>query len=166
MKDRRKRATAASSNNSTAAKQKIVLEKKRNRQTTNKNDKDIRVGISIIMNSKMVGTQKIDYSCDLDRFKLTYEIVKSSGSELPKHKKTWYKELMRVFESNESVDEYFFSIGIQYLVSHQVVEDTLKQFPSKPLGFAVDVDPFDYDSAMVACVDYDTWDKVRRMMAA
>lgn len=65
---------------------------------------------------------------------------------------------MDLIKSNAPVDEYFYTIGMHYLVSFDSVRVMLENQPCTALGFMIEPIQNDADGAMVFGVDYNTWE--------
>lgn len=122
-----------------------------------KNLKDIKVGISYFMTFvKSVPT--INYTTDLDRFTNTYNHVKNHPAGVIAFRSKMYELLMDLIKSNAPVDEYFYTIGMHYLVSFDSVRVMLENQPCTALGFMIEPIQNDADGAMVFGADYNTWE--------
>jgi hypothetical protein len=121
------------------------------------NPKDIKIGISYFMTFvKSVST--IDYTTDLDRFTNTYNHVKNHPAGVFAFRSKMYEILMDLIKSNAPVDEYFYTIGMHYLVSFDSVRMMLENQPQTALGFMIEPKKNDIDGAMVFGADYNTWE--------
>jgi len=122
-----------------------------------KNPKDIRVGISFLM-TFVKSRSTVDYSTDLDRFTMTYNYVRSHPSGLIAFRRKMYETLMYLIKSDAPIDEYFFTVGMHYLVTFDSVSITLKNHPYTGFGYMIEPLASDPNNAMLITVDYDSWE--------
>lgn len=128
-----------------------------NSGSATKNPKDIKIGISYFMTFvKSVST--IDYTTDLDRFTNTYNHVKNHPAGILAFRCKMFEILMDLIKSNAPVDEYFYTIGMHYLVTFDSVRMMLENQPNEALGFMIEPKQDDVDGAMLFAVDYNTWE--------
>jgi len=123
-----------------------------------KNPKDIRIGISYIMNHPRANCLKFDYSTDLDRFTRTYEHVKNHPAGADAFRKKMHSILMDLFLTDAPIDEYFFTIGMHYLVSFHLFEAVFNSKPNTGLGFIIEPIYDDYEFIKFTSTDYNTWE--------
>ena len=100
----------------------------------------------------------IDYTTDLDRFTNTYNHVKNHPAGILAFRCKMYEILMDLIKSNAPVDEYFYTIGMHYLVTFDSVRMMLENQPNEALGFMIEPKQDDVDGAMLFAVDYNTWE--------
>ncbi|MFM6995356.1 MAG: hypothetical protein ACKOWO_09610 [Sediminibacterium sp.] len=135
----------------------LNMGQKNNSGFATKNPKDIKIGISYFMTFVKCAS-KIDYTTDLDRFTNTYNHVKNHPAGVIAFRSEMYKILMELVKSNAPVDEYFYTIGMHYLVSFDPVRNILESQPQTALGFMVEPKKNDVDGAMVFASDYSFWE--------
>jgi hypothetical protein len=122
-----------------------------------KQPKDIKIGISYFMTFvKSVST--VDYTTDLERFTNTYNHVKNHPAGVLVFRSKMYEILMDLIKTNAPIDEYFYTIGMHYLVTFDSVKMMLENQPNTALGFMIEPVQNDVDGAMVFGVDYNTWE--------
>lgn len=122
-----------------------------------KNPKDIKIGISYFM-TFVHSVSTIDYTTDLDRFTNTFNHVRNHPAGVLSFRSQMYDILMYLVTSNAPIDEYFYTIGMHYLVSFDSVKIMLESQPNSALGFMIEPIKNDADHAMVLAVDYNTWE--------
>ncbi|MDF5691610.1 hypothetical protein [Aquirufa aurantiipilula] len=125
------------------------------------NAKEIQVGISLFMNHPIAGYQVIDYYTDLERFTLTHQFVNSTPENAIAYREKMHEILMDLFVQNAPIDEYFFTIGMHYLVSFQSPGAALKSNKFETLGFCIEPIFNDAHAAKVFTTDYPYWDSIR-----
>jgi len=119
--------------------------------------KDIKIGISYFM-TFVHSVSTIDYTTDLDRFTNTYNHVRNHPVGVLEFRRQMYEILMDLVKSNAPINEYFYTIGMHYLVSFDSVKVKLENQPRTALGFMIEPIKNDADRAMVIAVDYDSWE--------
>lgn len=119
--------------------------------------KDIRVGISLFMNHPTAGHQVIDYSTDLERFRLTHQHVNRTPEHTIAYKMQMHAMLMDLFIKNSPIDEHFFTIGMHYLAAFDSVGNALHSGMFEDYGFMIEPVHDDFDAAMVCTLDYEGW---------
>ena len=67
--------------------------------------------------------------------------------------------LMDLLDKKAPIDEYFFTIGMCYLVTFKSVELALNSKVLHNYGFMIEPFYNDFDAAMVYTIDYDSWYK-------
>lgn len=122
-----------------------------------KDPKEIKIGISFFM-TFVHSVSTIDYTTDLDRFTNTYNHVRNHPVGVLEFRRMTYERLMELINSNAPVDEYFYTIGMYYLVTFDSVKKKLESLPHSALGFMIEPIKNDADRAMVIAVDYDSWE--------
>jgi len=124
---------------------------------TTKQPKDIKIGISYFMTFvKSVST--VDYTSDLERFTNTYNHVINHPAGVLVIRSKMFEILMDLLHTNAPIDEYFYTIGMHYLVTFDSVKMMLENQPNTALGFMIEPVQSDVDGAMVFGVDYNTWE--------
>lgn len=121
--------------------------------------KDIRVGISIFINHPTAGQKVIDYTTDLERFRGTHQHVNLTPELTKAYKIEMHSILMDLLNKKAPIDEYFFTIGMHYLVTFKSVELALNSKVLHNYGFMIEPFYNDFDAAMVYTIDYDSWYK-------
>ena len=121
--------------------------------------KDIRVGISFFINHPTAGQKVIDYSTDLERFRSTHKHVNLTPENTMAFKIKMHQILMDLLIKKAPIDEYFFTIGMCYLVTFNTVGLALNSKKFQNYGFMIEPIYNDYDAAMVGIIDYDSWYK-------
>ena len=129
-----------------------------NSGSATKNPKDIRIGITFIMNHPKASSRTFDYSTDLDRFTRTYEHVKNHPAGTDVYRKEMHSILMDLFLTDAPIDEYFFTIGMHYLVSFHLFEAVFNSKPNTALGFIIEPIHDDYEFVKFTSTDYNTWE--------
>jgi len=132
--------------------------KKINSGAATKNPKDIRIGISLIMNHPKVNSRSFDYSTVLDRFTRTYEHVNKHPAGADAFRKEMHSILTGLFLTDAPIDEYFFTIGMHYLVSFHLFEAVFNSKPNTALGFIIEPIHDDYEFVKFTSTDYNTWE--------
>ena len=122
-----------------------------------KDPKDIKIGISYLM-SLEGSSSSIDYTTDLDRFTNTYNYVRNHPAGLLEFRRQMYEKLKNLINSNAPINEYFYTVGMHYLVSFETVKVLLQKLPQAAHGFMIAPNENDADHAMVLAVDYDSWE--------
>jgi hypothetical protein len=124
-----------------------------------KNPKDIKVGISYFMTFvKSVST--IDYTTDLDRFTNTYNHVRNHPAGVPEFRTQMYEKLKELINSNAPIDEYFYTIGMHYLVTFETVRVFFEVLPQEAHGFTIAPNENGADCAMVFGSTYASWENI------
>ncbi len=154
-REERKSANVFSSNYSSLKNLNMGQTNKRGSAT--KDPKDIKIGISYFM-SLEGSSSTIDYTTDLDRFTNTYNHVRNHPAGVLEFRRQMYENLMDLINSKAPIDEYFYTVGMYYLVTFDSVKKMLETLPHSALGFMIEPIKNDADHAMVLAVDYDSWE--------
>lgn len=124
--------------------------------------KDIRVGISFFMSHPTAGHQVIDFATNLERFTKTCEHVNQSPENTYSSMYHFHKRLMELYVSDKPIDEHFFTTAMHYMVAFGSIKNALNSDKFKDYGFMIGPKYNDFEDAMIATLDYDSWDHIRK----
>lgn len=124
-----------------------------------KNPKGIKIGISYLM-SLEGSISSIDYTTDLDRFTNTYNHVRNHPAGVLEFRNQMFEILKDLINSNAPIDEYFYTIGMHYLVTFETVRVFFEMLPQTTYGFIIAPNENGADFAMVFGADYNSWENI------
>ena len=156
-REERKSANVFSSNYSFLKSSNMGITSKSGSPT--KDPKDIKIGISYLM-SLEGSLSSIDYTTDLDRFTNTYNHVRNHPAGVPEFRTQMYEKLKDLINSNAPIDEYFYTIGMHYLVTFETVRVFFEVLPQEAHGFTIAPNENGADCAMVFGSTYDSWENI------
>lgn len=119
--------------------------------------RDIKIGVTYFNSEVNVNSSGIIYVTDLERFLNTYNYVHNYPLGIRLFREKIYQILIGLINANEPIDEYFYTIGLHYLVTFDTVSISLINQPLTDQGFIIEPKPNDADGAEVIGTDYDTW---------
>jgi hypothetical protein len=128
--------------------------------------KDIKVGISIQLTQANGEAFFIDYSTDLDRFRITLEYVRTHPAGIAAVRETMYRTLTELVDSNAPVDEYMFTIGMHYLVSFDICNELLKKVGNDSVGLVIFTNRNDIQDVNIIGLPFESWLKARQYINA
>ena len=155
--ERKERKSANVFNSNYSSLKNLNMGQTSKRGSATKDPKDIKIGISFFM-TFVNSVSTIDYTTDLDRFTNTYSYVRNHPAGVLEFRRQMYEKLMDLINSNAPIDEYFYTVGMHYLVTFDSVKKMLEALPHSALGFMIEPIKNDADHAMVLAVDYDSWE--------
>ncbi len=120
-----------------------------------------RVGISFIMYHPTAGSGVIDYVTDLERFTATFNHVRRDLHQLDAFRSEMHKILMELYVNRAPVDEFFYTIGMHFLVTFETPVIALRDLSGFEMGFQITPDHIYSESAFILSTDYETWDSMR-----
>jgi hypothetical protein len=127
------------------------------RGSATKDPKDIKIGISYLMNAEG-SIASINYTTNMDRFTNTYNHVRKHPAGVLEFRTQMYEKLKNLINSNAPIDEYFYTVGMHYLVSFETVRVLLEKLPQEAHGFMIVPNEDGADCAMVFGSDYNYWE--------
>lgn len=156
-KAERTSANAVVSNFSSLKKLKMGQTNKSGRATNN--PKDIKIGISYLV-SLGDSLSSIDYTTNLDRFTNTYNHVRNHPAGVLEFRRQMFEKLKDLINSNAPIDEYFYTVGMHYLVTFETVRVFFEMLPQTAHGFIIAPNENGADCAMVFGADYNSWENI------
>jgi hypothetical protein len=137
----------------------LDMGKTNKRGSATKDPKDIKIGISYLMNAEG-SIASINHTTNMDRFTNTYNYVRNHPAGVPEFRTQMYEKLKDLINSNAPIDEYFYTIGIHYLVTFETVRVLLEKLPQEAHGFVIVPNKDGADCALVFGSDYDCWENI------
>ena len=133
------------------------MKKNKNAAVTAKQEKQIRVGFTVCFSDSILGSRRLDFSADLDRFRTIFNHV--NGIKAPKQVVTekYHGFVMDLLKNDEPTGELFFTYCMHYAATRESVAMVVNSNPHEGVGFQIAISSNDSDASMVLATDYDTW---------
>ncbi|MEY2922686.1 MAG: hypothetical protein RL108_1312 [Bacteroidota bacterium] len=133
------------------------MKKNKNAALTAAQEKQIRVGLTVCISDPRVGSRRLDFSADLDRFRTIFNHVNRIKAPKQVVTEKYHGFVMDLFKNDEPTGELFFTYCMHYAVTRESVAMVVESNPHEGVGFQIAISSNDSDASMVLATDYDTW---------
>jgi len=134
-----------------------IMSKTKNAVLTAQQEKQLRVGYTVFITDPKLGSRRLDFSSDLNRFRTTFKHV-SDMKELQFNVVEIYHGLvMNMFKIDQPDNEEFYTACMHYIATRQSASTILQSNPSEGIGFMISINSEDPDGAEVIVTDYKYW---------
>lgn len=151
-----KKQNAGKGNQFFNSKNSFMIQSKNSALTADQ-EKQIRVGFTVIISHPTMGSRRLDFSSDLDRFRTIFNHVNSINAPRDLVSEKYHGFVMDLFKNDEPTGELFFTYCMHYVATRQSVAMVLQSNPHEGVGFHISINSNDSDASMVLALDYDTW---------
>jgi hypothetical protein len=124
---------------------------------TSEQEKNIRVGFTAVISNPLGEELRLDFSADLDRFRTIYKHVKSYNAPIEVVKRSYHREVVNLFNSNEPATERFFTCCMHYVACLDSVEKILITNPKENIGFQVAISTDSDEPNLFIPMGYAMW---------
>lgn len=136
------------------------MTKIKNKPLTAEQEKQIRVGLTVSISDPTLGSRRLDFSADLDRFRTIFNHVNAIEAPHDLVSSKYHGYVMDLFSKEEPNGELFFTYCMHYAVTRESVAMIVQSNPHHGIGFQISISSNDSDASMVLATDYDTWYKM------
>ena len=138
------------------SKNSFMLQSKNSALTADQ-EKQIRAGFTVSISHPTMGSRRLDFSSDLDRFRTIFNHVNSINAPRDLVCEKYHGFVMDLFFNDEPTGETFFTYCMHYVATRESVRMVLQSNPHEGVGFQISINSNDSDASMVLATDYDTW---------
>lgn len=154
---RRAQQRAAAALNKVAMSNNLMIDGSQKPLLSPEPERQIKVGHTVLISNPLGEELRLDFSTDLNRFRTIYNHVKSYEVPIEVVKRSYHREVVNLFDSEEPASERFFTCCMHYVACLDSVEKILSTNPNDHIAFQVSISTASDEPNLFIPMGYDMW---------